>query len=354
MVQHRAVNEPKDFRPPPVREAPSSVVLVYLTRGERVESLHRGAFVLSRGAHIVASAGDAARRVYARSTLKPFQALAGYTSGAWDRFALTEEDLAIASASHNAESQHLDAVASLLKRANIPKTALRCGGHWSIARSVARTQEKPDGGFPPIVSNCSGKHAMMLAAAHAMDAPLDDYLAPSHDVQQLVLRHIAACTGLAHNEIDLGIDGCGAPVHRVSLHGLAHALSRLADQDHAPTQLADGLARVQRAMTAHPYLVAGKHRFDTALMEATEGRVVAKVGAEGVYGVSILEHGLGLAVKVDDGQDRGFHRLVLEILRHLDVLPAPKFDLLAKRYAPQILTNHAGQAIGEMVLGIRL
>ena len=354
VVQHRAVSTPKDPRPPPARVAPSSVALVYCLRGGRVESLHRGAFVLSRGARIVASAGSSDRRIFGRSTLKPFQTLAGYSSGAWKQFELSDRDLAIASASHNGESEHTEAVKALLAKADIPARALGCGGHWSIAPSVARSQTKPDDGFPPIASNCSGKHAMMLAIAKAMDAPLDGYVDPEHNVQQLILEHVAACTGTPQDEIALGIDGCGAPVHRVSLRGLARALSGLASPDHAPATLAEPLARIQTAMTTHAFLVAGTHRFDTALMQATKGRVVAKVGAEGVYGVAIREHGMGLAVKVDDGHDRGFRRVVLEILRHLEVLQQGAFDCLAARYAPTILTNHAGKEVGEMVLGIRL
>ena len=174
--------------------APDSVPLVRLLRAGHVESRHRGRYVLLEGDAVLARGGDTARRVFVRSAAKPVQALIGITSGAADRFNLDNRSLAVAAGSHSAAAVHLDAVRRTLTQSGVDIGALQCGGHWSIHAETARTQTLPAGVMkpPPLWSNCSGKHALMLAASRALGAPLDSYLSPQHPTQVAILEAVLA------------------------------------------------------------------------------------------------------------------------------------------------------------------
>lgn len=328
---------------------PHSVPLVRLSRAGQVESVHRGRFVLLEGDDVRAAGGDIQGGVFVRSSAKPIQAMAGITSGAMERFGLDARHLAIAAGSHSATGEHLDVVRDLLARADVDAEALRCGGHWSIDLKTAHAQRLPPGveSPPSLWSNCSGKHAMMLAAARATGAPLDSYLSPEHPTQQAILDAIAAFSALPRDAITVAIDGCGAPAPYLPLDVMARMLQRVVMPARRPDAYREAADRVSHAMRTHPRLVAGPERFTTDLMEATEGRVLAKGGAEGVLAALVPARDLALVVKVDDGNDRGYMQFVLALLRTLDVLNDDVARTLSERHAPATLRNHAGTVVGS-------
>ena len=314
-------------------------------RGGHVESAHRvHAIVCDARGRVVASAGDPALETFLRSSAKPFQAAAVLLTGAGEKFGLTDEELALLCASHNGEPAHVALAEGILARLGLRADALRCGALPPMDKESARAAGK---GFTPIHHRCSGKHAGMLAASLAMGADPAGYLDAQHPYQQLALRTISTFTGVAPATIGLAVDGCGVPTFCVPLAATATAFARLVRPDELTPKEAAAAKRVATAIVAHPYYVAGRERIDTALMEAAEGRILAKGGAEGFHGVADLETGLGLAVKVEDGATRATHPAVVEACRQLGWLEGRALEVLGDWWRPPV-TNVVGREVGHL------
>jgi L-asparaginase II len=290
---------------------PEDAPLVGLQRGALVESVHRGRFaVCDPEGGIVEALGDPEGYVYARSSAKPFQALPLVLSGATERFALTNEELAVACASHNGEEPHLGAVRSILGKVGLSEEDLQNGAHPPLyapaAMELARKGEEPR----PIHGNCSGKHAGMLAVCAHESLATGGYRNPDHPLQLWILEIMGRVCGVETDEILLGGDGCGVPSFGMPLKSLATGFARLATGS-LPGDLAEAAERVRGAMRGHPYMVGGTDRFDTAVMGSTG--LVCKSGAEIVFGAGSQE-GWGLALKITDGGARALRPAALAAL----------------------------------------
>lgn len=326
-------------------------ILVEVTRGAAVESIHRGVVVaVDPSGAVVASAGDPDLPVYVRSAAKPFQALALFDSGAVGRFALPSEHVAIAISSHSGEPFHLDLVRALLARTGGRQEWLRCGTHPPFD-AEARAALLRQGDRPTALHhNCSGKHAGMIASSLALGADPESYLDPEHPVQVRILGILAALADMPVDEVGIAIDGCSAPSFRLPLRRFATAAARLAGDAPGPVP---GLEEIRDAMIAHPEVIAGRHgRLDTDLMLlAREERVVliAKSGAEGAYmvGVQTRQGPLGIAVKMEDGSDRGRSSAVVEAIAQLGALSEGAIDALRGWHRPA-LRNDSGREIGTV------
>jgi L-asparaginase II len=325
-----------------------SVPLVHVRRGGHDESLHRGFVAVHEGNRLAAVLGDPTTLVFYRSSSKPLQALRGVTSGAADAFDIREEELALATGSHSGAPAHVAGARSILRKAGVAETALGCGGHWSIDPETAHRQRSAWSTPGAVLSNCSGKHAFMLAGARKLGASLHDYLAPQHMLQQGIRADVAAFAGLAPEQVAVTIDGCGAPTFALPLAHMARSIACLAAPHDVSEALALAARRIVAAMRSFPEMVAGEGRFDTELMRAAEGRIVAKGGAEGVHVVAVPESGLGVVVKVADGSDRGYRLVVIEILRRLGVLGDGAAQALAERQGDKTQRNFSGRAIGDL------
>lgn len=279
--------------------------LVEVTRGRLVDAIHRGTLALvSADGATEASVGDPVRKIaYWRSSAKPFQALALVSSGAAARWNLGPEDLALIAGSHNGEPVHVERAASLLDRIGCTVDDLVCGTHPPLDASAARALERAGTSPSRLHHNCSGKHIGMLALAEHLGASRSRYEVPGHPVQREIVEHVARFTGLAPGQITIGVDGCGVPCIGTSVYHLALAFARLMAPDRSiPEPHANGARAIREAMTAHPYLVAGRTRLDTDLMRVGAGALVSKGGAGGVLGIG-LRDGIGFAVKIEDGAD---------------------------------------------------
>jgi L-asparaginase II len=325
------------------------VPLVALERGGRVESLHRGIIVVVRpdGSEILAG-GDVDQGIYLRSSAKPFQAMALLLTGAMDGLGLTERELAVVCASHSGQPEHIATVTSLLEKAGIGPETLQCGAHPPLDKSAA--DDLLRAGIEPTAlhNNCSGKHAGMLATAAYMGWPLATYRDPAHPLQQLILRIISTFVGIAENNIGLAVDGCGAPVFYVPVRALAVAFARLATGLAVPDKYAEAAWRVRQAMMMHPFLIAGTGRFDTELMEAGEGRVVCKGGAQGAEGIGLLPEGIGVGIKITDGSTASIPHVSSRLLTAIGALQPRLYAWLA-RYEDLPVYNHAGTIVGRIV-----
>lgn len=318
-----------------------SLFLVETVRGSTVESRHHVSLaVADAGGRIVAQAGDASLTTFMRSAAKPFQAIPLVTDGAAERFRVTPQELALACASHNSEPEQVALVRGFLDRLGLSEHDVACGPHPPLWRDLARlreTERPPEVPRTPLASNCSGKHTAMLALAQHHGWPTGGYQAASHPVQQRIKREIVRFTGLAPDELEEGVDGCGVVSYALPLSAMARAWARLA------TSHDGGAAAVVAAMRAHPDLVAGRGRLCTALMRRVPA-VIAKVGAEGVYGAALLDRGWGVALKVEDGSGRAAIVALVAVLDQLGVNPRPS-DVLPE-FAAWPLINARGDEVG--------
>jgi L-asparaginase II len=318
---------------------------VEVIRGRTVESRHRVHIAIAHADRgLVAWCGDAACVSYVRSAIKMFQALPLVEDGGLAHFDLTDQELAVCTASHNGEPIHVAAARSILRKAGVTEAALACGPHPPMHNRAADALAAA--GHPPgrIHNNCSGKHAGMLALAQLQQWPIDGYHRIEHPVQQRVLATLARWTGAAADRIEVALDGCGLPTFALPLDSVALACARMAaaaaDRDTAS-------ARVIGAMTAHPEYVAGADRLCTDLMRATDGRVFAKVGAEGYYCAGVPGRQLGIALKVEDGAKRASEPALLAALGLFDVLSHAELEGLAKYLRPAVV-NTRGEHVGEI------
>ena len=345
-----------------VQQIPIAEPLVEVRRGAITESRHRGHITaVDPEGTIVSYLGAPETVTFLRSSAKPFQALPLVVSGAADRFGFTDEEVALACASHNGEPIHTEIVASMLEKIGLGPEALKCGVHEPYSPTAA-AQLKANGESPNVLhNNCSGKHAGMLAVAKHLGAPIETYNLPESPVQLAVGHAISQFSGIAVEDLAVGVDGCGVPVFGVTVKAMALAFARLisppTDFDK-PTR--DGCARIVRVMTTYPELIGGTtDRLDTEIMRAARGRIVSKVGAEGVYAAGILPserwpHGLGLALKIEDGDDhRARPTVVIEVLRQLEVLKDESLDAVA-RYAFFPVKNRLGDIVGEVRASFKL
>lgn len=323
-------------------------VLVELTRGPRVESIHRGAVaVLAASGEVVAACGDIDRPVFVRSAAKPLQALALVETGAADAFALGPAELALACGSHGGEPYHVARAAAWLTRLGLDQRAFVCGPHPPLDPGAAAALARADQPSKPIHNNCSGKHAGFLTVARHLGLPLCSYGDPGHPLQLRIRCDIEEMGDLRMGDDMLGIDGCGVAAFALPLRALALAFARLARPAGLGPRRTEAAQRLAQAMAAHPGMVAGRGRFDTRVIGAAAGRILSKGGAEGVHAAALVDAGIGIAVKIDDGGKRAAEAAMAAVLlAHARVEAAARSCL--EGYARQTLRNTAGAAVGEI------
>lgn len=343
-------------------EIPAPEPLVEVRRGGITESRHRGHIVaVVPDGQIVALLGAPETVTYLRSSAKPHQAIPLIASGAADRFGFDEKEIALACASHSGEPIHVEVVTSILNKIGLEPDALKCGVHEPFSIEAALNL-KAKGEEPSVLqNNCSGKHAGMLALALHLDAPIETYNQPDNPVQLAIGDIISRFSGISIQDIAVGIDGCGVPVFGITVKAMALMYARLVSppaEFDEKTRVA--CARIVSAMMAHPEMIGGtKDRLDTEIMQAARGRLVSKVGAEGVYTVGVLPcdewpKGFGLALKIEDGDDhRARPVVVIESLRQLGILADESLEAVA-RYAFFPVRNRAGDVVGEVTAGFKL
>jgi len=336
-------------------------------RGSLVETWHDVyvAVVDSTG-RLLARSGDPDLVTYWRSAAKPFQALPLVEDGVVDRFGISTQELALCCASHSSEPDQIALVRSLLAKIGCSERDLLCGPHPPLSERVASDYATRGVRLTAVYSNCSGKHAGMLALARHHGWPTEFYTRLEHPVQQRCLAEVGRWTELSLGEIETAVDGCGVACYGLPLRNMALAYAKLAsaefgvrnaefqgqrpDANDPAQQLRTphSALRIVEAMLRHPELVAGEGRSCTEIMRAHPGRVIAKVGAEGVYCALLKREGLGVALKVADGHSVAAALALAAVLEELGLRPRPAS--LAAR--PSV--NTRGETVGELRVNGRL
>ena len=321
----------------------SNPILVEVTRHPLVESVHRGAFAVSdaKGAMRL-FAGDVEKPIFPRSSLKPVQAVPLIETGAADAFGVSDEELALACASHSGEPMHTTRVAAWQERIGCSVADLACGPHRPVHEATATAMIASGARWTSLHNNCSGKHTGFMTLARHLKAPVKGYQLIDHPAQRQVESTLKEMAGVNH-DMPYGVDGCTVPNFALPLKALARAMAQFADPSGLTPARREAANRVVHAMTAHPELVAGTGRACTNLMRQSHG-IITKTGAEGVYIAIIPQLGLGAALKIDDGASRASETAIAALLIALAAVPD---EGAAAALARAPVPNTRGLPIGE-------
>jgi L-asparaginase II len=330
-------------------------VLVEVHRGPAVESTHRGALaVVDADGACVLTLGDVQRPIFPRSAVKVLQALPLVASGAADVLKLSDEELALACASHNGEPAHVATAASMLAKAGVDLRVLECGAHWPYREAFQREMAARGQAPNALHNNCSGKHAgfVCLACRMAGGMPLVDYakgyVKAEHPVMREVTHALRSATGWDLSGAPQGIDGCSIPAFAIPLQHLARAFARVGTGIGLGDDAARAARRLRQAVAKAPFMVGGTDRFDTRVMQRLGERVFCKVGAEGVYCAALPGRGLGVALKIDDGNNARAAEVVMAALVEAYV-PLDDSDAVLMRSLSEVrLKNWNGIEVGSL------
>ncbi len=328
-----------------------SEILAQVIRGETIESIHRGHLIVVDGdGETLYSLGDPETVTFWRSSAKAFQAMPFLTGGAAEKFGFTAQEIALAGGSHSGERMHTKTAAEMLAKIDLSEADLRCGAHAPFdeirAAEMIRDGEKPT----QLHNNCSGKHAAMLAFCVHANCDIKTYEQLEHPLQKAILETVAAFTDVPVEAIKIGIDGCAAPNFAVPVSAMAKAFARLVNPPKSFDEATKKACQIiVAAMLEFPEMIGGTKRLDTMLMQAGDGKLISKIGAEGVYSAAIVPSemypkGLGIALKIEDGDDQRARAVVLiELLRQLGIFDAETL----KEYSPLPTKNRRGERVGE-------
>jgi L-asparaginase II len=293
------------------------------------------------------SLGDIEQPVFPRSAIKSIQALPFVESGAADAYGFGDREIALACASHSGQTEHAALAASMLEAAGLDHSALECGTHWPMQQGAALELARSGGKPSALHNNCSGKHSGFVCTCKHLGINYRGYVGAEHESQKMVRDAMESITGAAHRVGACGTDGCSIPTYAVPLKNFALGFARMATGNGLAPERAKAARRIFSACMAEPFFVAGTERLDTDLMSAANGRIMIKVGAEGVYCGAIPELGLGIAIKADDGAGRACETMVAAVLARL---LAHDGDLAATllKFANPVFRNWNGIEVGGM------
>jgi L-asparaginase II len=335
----------------PMNSTNSPEVLIEVTRGtnsdEHIENIHYGSVaVVDASGKLLHYAGDPSWQTFSRSTIKPFQATPFITDGGMAEFKLSLEEVALLCASHNAENFHLEGVESILKKSGANASQLKCGCHAPLMFSALNQTPPANAQWSALHNNCSGKHAGFLAWCNLNDKLTEAYLEFQHPLQHAIRRSLSIWCNEKTENFLVGTDGCSAPNYALPLKSLATGYARLSSIKGGGTA-----KTLFDAMTMHPEYVSGTGRHDLAFMQAgtKNGNAdwVAKIGADGLQLVGIRSAGLGIAVKIADGNQRAVIAATVEVLRQLGLLKDIERSPLADWASPKII-NVMGTETGRV------
>jgi L-asparaginase II len=318
---------------------------VVVTRGSCVESRHRvHAAVVDADGTLVAGAGNPELSTFWRSCAKPFQLMPLIESGGFDELGWGDDELTLACGSHGGEPEHVAIAESMLRDLGLEEGDLACGPHEPLSSRGQRIVRESGDRPTRLHNNCSGKHAAMLGYAHTSGWSAHGYERDEHPVQQSALQSVSRWCHLPADRIVRSVDGCGVVVFGMPLENMAAAYARWVGAAFRGDEIP---ARILSAIRTRPFLLGGSDRFDSLVVEETEGRAIPKIGAEGVHTVALSDAGLAFAVKVEDGAQRAQYAAVMHLLQELGVLGEHLSPRLAELARPRI-RNTRGEIVGEV------
>lgn len=325
----------------------SNPILVEVSRGNILESFHRGVIcIVDKDNKVVYSAGDVQQVCFPRSALKFFQQIPLLTSGAVEKFGFTEKEIALFCGSHNGEHAHVETVRGILAKIGLDESYLLCGPQMPTLKEDQYEIIKNDLQPQRIHNNCSGKHAGFLAYCVFRGWPLHNYIDPQHPLHLEILDIIADFHEYPKDKIACGVDGCSAPIFAFPVLNQAIAYKNLIYPERFSPDVAAACKRMVDAIVAFPEMIAGKKRYCTDLMRLSEGKLIGKTGADGVYSIGLRSHNYGICIKVDDGKMGPQYNIAQAVLEQLNVL-SPTANKILHHYVRHENKNFGGMVTGE-------
>lgn len=322
--------------------------LVEVIRGGLTESIHRGdiAVVNTKGS-VLYALGNTERLTFMRSSSKPLQAVAMLEAGIAEKYNLDLKEIAILLSSHGGEKQHIEVLEIVMRKLGITEDDLKCGVHDPLNEAAAK--ELASGGMKPrkLHCTCSGKHLGQIAASLAKGLSIEDYYMQGHGIQVEIENILSRLSGVETESIVKGLDGCGVPVYAIPLRNMALAYANLCCEDFMNGIYKKSQNYILSAMSMYPEMVAGTDRLDTTLMKNFGDRLICKFGDEGVYCAGLLNKGIGIAFKIEDGNGRAVGPVIIEILLQMKIIRSDETEPLKEFRNPTIL-NHKEEKVGEI------
>lgn len=322
--------------------------LIEVTRGQIVESIHHGdAAVVDNMGRLLYSVGNPYKISYPRSAGKPLQALNVILTGAAQRFAITDQEIAIMCASHYAEKFHLATVQGILEKIGLDYSHILGGTVTSYNPRYALQLAWDHAELNPLYSTCSGKHSGMLSVCRHKSYSLPDYLSPAHPCQIEIKNIIARMCEVDISKMSTGIDGCSAPVYAFPIYNLALGYARIANPENLDSDYKNAAKTVFNSMVSHPEMIAGTGGFCSDLIKFSNGKLIGKIGTDGVYCVGVKERNLAFAIKVESGSMAVIPPVVIKILKKFDILSGDELYNLRK-YEVMDNLNDVNTVIGQI------
>ncbi|MWV47312.1 asparaginase [Paenibacillus sp. HJL G12] len=320
-------------------------LLVKEYRAGIMECAHHGHIcIVNDQGEIKASAGDPNFVTFTRSAAKPLQAISAIRGGIASHYGLSEKEIAIMTASHLAEPNHVEVLKSIMKKTGLSESELVCAPSYPLNEESKEEVLRHNGSRQRLYHNCSGKHLGVLAYCKMKGYPLEGYAEPEHPVQQEIIETVSMMCGLEPQQVGLGTDGCGFPVFALPLSAMATAYAKLACPERIEDKATkEAVITITQAMNRYPEMVGGTGRIDSLILQDTN--IVAKGGFKGVYCFGLKKERLGIAFKVLDGSEEEWGWIVEAILSQIGYSNRDLIEQIREAFTHDIY-NDAGKKVG--------
>lgn len=326
----------------------SNPILIESYRGSTLESFHRGAIsIVDENGEEIFAYGNTMQWCYPRSTMKLFQHLPFLLSGLFEEVGLTPSQLALMCGSHNGEDVHVKEAISILDKNKIDSSKLQCGAQWPELKDDQIKLFGKSKTPSALHNNCSGKHAGFLLYCQLRNWPLQNYLDPEHPLQKEIRKVVAEIYEFPEENLEIGTDGCSAPVYAMPLKHQALAYKNLVNPSNQLKDYKEHLDTVVKACTSYPEMVAGSKRYCTDIMKVAGDQIVAKTGADGVYCMALRNQKWGIAIKIDDGSMGPQYLVAQQVLNHLINFTEDSRIKLSK-YTEETKVNYSKKVVGKL------
>ncbi|KPV44843.1 asparaginase [Alicyclobacillus ferrooxydans] len=329
-------------------------VILNVYRGNVVENIHNGHIaIVNHKGELLYFFGNPYRITHGRSALKPFQVLPLIETGAADYFQLTDADIALCASSHSGEEMHRRRVREILQSIGVVPQIMCCGVTPPLDRKSYETMIRQGEPLTEVCHECSGVHAGLLATAAFKGEEVDSYAEPNSLVQQRVLKAVLDVTDATPTEVQLATDGCGIPTFCLPLDKIAYGFARLAAPETVKTEHREALRRIRDAYLSHPEMVTGENTYSTKVMRVLHDRIILKEGSQGIFGMSDLDNGIGVAIKIEDGRKNDLPPVLNELFLQLHIGTGEQLHELFKAQKEK-LQNTSKQVVGEFRVEFKL
>ena len=330
-----------------------SKINTYVTRGKVLESIHQSKCIIKDyNFKTIFSTNDDNSFVFPRSAIKIFQALPMIKAKAFKKYNLTNKQIAISCASHCGEAEHIKVLEEWLKKINKSEKILKCGVHNPLnkisSNKLLLSGIKPN----QLHNNCAGKHLGMITGCLANKLSINNYLEMNHPYQKLIRECLEYFTNTKINEVQKGVDGCSAPQYAFPMKNLSISMINLLKNYSENKKYTIEINFLLKAIMQYPNLTGSKFIYPSQLISATEGKMFAKGGAEGILLFAHLEKNIGGIIKVNDGNERALPSIANEIFKKFNILNKKELDILSK-WSGEIILNHAKEKVGKIYTKIK-